>query len=93
MVALLLLVLAGSPLDAAKKHLAAGKLDDVLFDLDGKTFTDAEKPMAAQVLGSAARAGLDAKDYVLSLQFAQMALRLDKAEPLADVATVAASAT
>lgn len=83
MVALLLLVLAGSPLDAAKAHLAAGKLDDVLFDLDGKTFTDAEKPIAAQVLASAARAGLDAKDLVLSLQFAQMALRIDKAEPLA----------
>jgi glutaredoxin len=83
MVALLLLVLAGTPLDAAKKHLAAGKLDDVLFDLDGKTFGEKEKPDAAQVLASAARAGLDAKDYVLALQFAQMALRLDKAEPLA----------
>lgn len=83
MVGLLVLVLAGSPLDAAKQHLAAGKLDDVLFDLDGKTFSEAEKPLAAQVLASAARAGLDAKDLVLSLQFAQMALRLDKAEPLA----------
>ena len=33
-----------TPIDAAKRHLAAGKLDDVLFDLDGKTFPVAETP-------------------------------------------------
>jgi len=81
--ALLIVLLAGSPLDAAKQHLAAGKLDDVLFDLDGKTFAEAERPQAAAVLAEAARAGLEAKDLVLALQFAQMALRLEKKEPLA----------
>lgn len=81
--ALLALVLAAGPLDDAKKHLAAGKLDDVLFDLDGKTFAEAERPLAAAVLAEAARAGLEAKDLVLALQFAQMALRLDKKEPRA----------
>ncbi len=81
--ALMILVLAGSPLDAARRHLADGKLDDVLFDLDGKTFAEAERPLAASVLAAAARAGLEKKDFVLALQFAQMALRLDKKEPLA----------
>ena len=72
-----------SPIDAAKRHLAAGKLDDVLFDLDGKTFPVAERPGVAAVLAEAARAGLEANDLVLALQFAQMALRLDKNQPLA----------
>jgi glutaredoxin len=81
--ALLLLFLSGTPLDDARKHLAAGKLDDVLFDLDGKTFAENDRPLAAAVLAEAARAGLEAKDLVLALQFAQMALRLDKKEPLA----------
>ncbi len=72
-----------SPVDAAKKHLAAGKLDDVLFDLDGKTFPVAERPGVAAVLAEAARAGLETNDLVLALQFAQMALRLDKNQPLA----------
>ncbi|MDP1822214.1 MAG: glutaredoxin domain-containing protein [Archangium sp.] len=72
-----------SPLEAAKVHLAAGKLDDVLFDLDGKTFPPAERPAAAAVLAEAARSALESKDLVLALQFAQMALRLDKNQPLA----------
>lgn len=72
-----------SPLEAAKVHLAAGKLDDVLFDLDGKTFAPAERPAAAAVLAEAARSALESKDLVLALQFAQMALRLDKNQALA----------
>lgn len=80
---LLALAVAASPLDDAKAHLAAGKLDDVLFDLDGKSIPETDRPMAAAVLAEAARAGLQAKDLVLSLQFAQMALRFDAKEPLA----------
>jgi glutaredoxin len=73
----------GSPLDAAKEHLAAGKLDDVLFALDGKAFAPTDRPAAAAVLAEAARSALESKDLVLALQFAQMALRLDKNQPLA----------
>ena len=72
-----------APLEAAKRHLAAGKLDDVLFDLDGKTFPAPERAGVAAVLAEAGRAGLEANDLVLTLQFAQMALRLDKNQPLA----------
>lgn len=80
---LLLLLGAAPPLEAAKRHLAAGKLDEVLFELDGKTFPEAERAGAAGVLAEAARASLEAKDLVLALQFAQMALRIDKQQPLA----------
>jgi glutaredoxin len=76
-------VLAASPLDDAKAHLAAGKLDDVLFDLDGKSFPEDQRATAAAVLAEASRAALEAKDLVLSLQFAQMALRHDKKQALA----------
>ena len=80
---LTLLTATPSPVDAAKQHLAAGKLDDVLFDLDGKTFPEAERPAVAFLLADASRASLEAKDLVLALQFAQMSLRLDKRQTLA----------
>jgi glutaredoxin len=79
----LLLVLSAGPLDAAKRHLAEGKLDDVLFDFEGKSFTPAERPGAAALLADAATRAHDANDPVLALQFVQMALRLDKKQPLA----------
>lgn len=80
---LIVLTAAPSPVESAKQHLAAGKLDDVLFDLDGKTFPEAERPAVAFLLADASRASLEAKDLVLALQFAQMSLRLDKNQPLA----------
>jgi hypothetical protein len=85
MLAVLLLVLAAAPtpLTAAREHLAAGKLDDVLFDLDGKTLLDADKPAAAELLAKAGQAALQKGDPVMSLQFAQMALRLKPNETLA----------
>ena len=83
LLSLLALLVSATPLEDAKAHLAAGKLDDVLFDLDGKSIPAAERPTAAAVLAEAARAALQAKDLVLSLQFAQMALRFDAKEPLA----------
>lgn len=73
----LFLLLAATPLESAKEHLAAGKLDDVLFDLDGKKLGDDEKPQAAALLGDAAAAAVAKKDELLALQFAQMALKLD----------------
>jgi glutaredoxin len=72
-----------APLEAAKRHLAAGQLDEVLFDLDGKTFAAGERQGAADVLAEAARLGLEKNDEVLALQFAQMALRLDQKQALA----------
>lgn len=78
---LLLAVLAASPVDTAQQHLAAGKLDDVLFELEGKTFDASEKPKAVVLLAKATRAALDKKDDVLALQFAQMARKLDAKHP------------
>ncbi len=79
---LLLLLLAASPLEEAQAHLDAGKLDDVLFALEGKALSAAEKPKAAKLLGEAAKKALPADD-ILALQFAQMALKHDQAQPLA----------
>lgn len=77
MTALLLALLAASPLDAARTHLDAGKLDDVLFDLDGKPFDGEEKPRAAALLGEAAKKAFAKKDDLLALQFSAMALKLE----------------
>ncbi len=77
------LMLGASPVDEARAHLKAGKLDDVLFALDGKKLDGAEKAKGAQVLGEAAKAALEKKDPPLALQFAQMALKLDPKQTLA----------
>lgn len=74
---LLLLALSATPLETAQGHLKAGKLDDVLFALDGQTFTGDDKAKAATLLGDAAKAAVQKKDDLLALQFAQMALKLD----------------
>ena len=44
---LTLLVLAATPLETAQEHLKAGRLDEVLFALDGQSFSAADKPKAA----------------------------------------------
>lgn len=80
---LLLLALSATPLETAQSHLKAGKLDDVLFALDGQTFTADDKPKAASLLGDAAKAAVAKKDELLALQFAQMALKLDPKQPAA----------
>lgn len=80
MTSLLLLLLTAAPLDAARGHLEAGQLDDVLFDLDGKSVAEDEKPKAAALLGEAAQAAVKKADDLLALQFAQMALKLDPVE-------------
>lgn len=80
---ILLLALAASPLETAQGHLKAGKLDDVLFALDGQTFTGDDKPKAAALLGDAAKTAVQKKDELLALQFAQMALKLDPKQPAA----------
>jgi hypothetical protein len=82
-VVLLALAAAPTPLTSAREHLAQGKLDDVLFDLDGKALDDADKPAAAELLAKAGDAALGKGDAVMSLQFAQMALRLEGDEVLA----------
>jgi glutaredoxin len=71
---------AADPLQQAKDHLSAGKLDDVLFVVqDAKLKGDA----AADVLAEAGRQALEKKDDVLALQFVQMALRAKAKHPLA----------
>jgi glutaredoxin-like YruB-family protein len=76
----LALALAATPVDEAKAHLKAGRLDDVLFALDGKSFSDEERTRAAAVLGLAAEAANQKADALLALQFAQMALKLEPGE-------------
>jgi glutaredoxin len=88
---LLCLMLAASPLDEAKAHLDGGRLDDVLFALDGKTFEAADKPRAAALLGDAAKRATVKKDDLLALQFAAMALKLDPAQRQALEAAARAS--
>ena len=80
MTALLLLLLAAAPLDTARDHLKAGRFDDVLFALDGKTFEGADKARAATLLGEAAQGAMAKGDDFLALQFAQMALKLNPEE-------------
>ncbi len=77
LIAALMIVLSSSPaLESAKKHLAKGEASDVAFDLEGQTFSDAEKPEAAKVLAAASKSSLDAKDSVLALHCAQKAVKL-----------------
>lgn len=90
---LLLLLLAASPVDAAKAHLQKGQLDEVLFDLEGKKLTATEQPEAVKVLSAASRAALDAKDAVMAQHLAAMALKLDaKSTPALEAASRAALA-
>lgn len=74
---LALLLLAASPVDSAKAHLQKGQLDEVLFELEGKTLAATEKPEAVKVLAAASKAALEAKDAVMADHFAGMALKLD----------------
>ena len=78
-----LLLLAATPLEDGRTHLVQGKLDQVLFDLDGKRFEGPDRAAAADLMAQAGQQSLAAKDVVMAVQFAQMALRLDKAHPLA----------
>ena len=90
---LLLFLLAASPVDAAKAHLQKGQLDEVLFDLEGKKLGPAEQPEAVKVLSAASRAALEAKDAVMALHLASMALKLDaKSTPALEAASRAALA-
>ena len=91
MTALLLLLLAAAPLDTAREHLKAGRFDDVLFALDGKTFEGADKAKAATLLGEAAQGSMAKGDDFLALQFAQMALKLNPEEGRALEAAARAS--
>ncbi len=74
---LLLAMLAANPaVTTAKGHLEAGKLDDVLFALDGQKFEGADVAEASALLVKASAAAVKKKDDVLALQFAQMSLKL-----------------
>ena len=83
LVTLAALLLASAPLDEAKGHLKAGKVDEVFFALDGKTLPDGEKPEASRVLADAGKKALSAKDGVMALSLGKMAIKLDKTNVLA----------
>ena len=73
--ALALLIAASGPVLDAQKHLSQHKLDEVLFDLQGKKLDGANAKEAAQILGKAAIKSF--ADSLMSLRFAQMALKYD----------------
>lgn len=75
MILLLSLLLSASPIEDAQKHLEAGQLDEVLFDLDGKKLSAGEAKTAAVLLARAGAAALEKKDETFALQFAQMSLK------------------
>lgn len=72
-----------SALLKAQAHLESGAVEEVLFDLDGQTFQGADRAKAALVLARAARKSVEARDGILGLQLAQMALKHDPAQALA----------
>jgi glutaredoxin len=79
----LVVCLAAGPPDAlgrAKKHLAAGALDDVLVDVQEAPVTGAA---FAELLAEAGRQALEKEDDVLALHFVQVALRASARHPLA----------
>jgi glutaredoxin len=82
---LVVLALAATPppVARAQAHLDSGALEEVLFDLDGKSFQGAEAAQASLVLARAARKSVEARDGVLGLQLAQMSLKQDANQPLA----------
>ena len=71
----LLLVLGASPLTEAAAHLKDGKFEELLFDLEGNAQSESDRPKAAHLLAQAAQGALTAKDALLALQLAQMALQ------------------
>jgi glutaredoxin len=71
---------AKDPLEAAKRLLAQGKLDEVLFEIEDAA---SKAPGAVDVLAEAGRQSVEKNDQVLALQFAQRALRFDARHPLA----------
>ena len=75
-----LALLAVSALSSAKAHLAAGKLDKVLIDLEEPHGAPAGE---ARVLTAAAEQAHARKDEPLALQLAQVALRRDPSQPRA----------
>ena len=78
--------LAATPaeaLAAAKAHLAADKLDDVLFALEGQKFDGPLKAQAAGLYAQAAKRSLAQKDAVMAIQFAESAVKQVDDTPLA----------
>ena len=83
----LALTLAASPqedaLRAARDHLQKDQLDQVLFDLEKQPFQGAQAKEAASLLSRAGKRSVEQGDPIMAIQFVQMALRSNDAEPLA----------
>jgi glutaredoxin len=90
---IILLLLAAEPasLTAAKGHLKAGKLDEVLFDLQNQKFEGKDKESAADVLAQTASKSLAANDDLMALQLAQMSLSYAQTQPIANEVAARAS--
>ena len=67
----------------ARAHLQAGRIDEVLFSLQGVKPEGELKALAAAVLAEAGAHALGARDDFMALQLAQMALGHDPALPRA----------
>jgi glutaredoxin len=81
-VTLLCLVLSISPaLGDAKKHLEAGKIDDVFLALENQKLAPDEKAPAADLLARASVVALEKKDGVMALSLAELALKHHKDHP------------
>lgn len=90
---LVLLVLAAEPasLAAARAHLKANQVDEVLFDLKGQKFEGKDKGAAAELLAQAASKSLTANDDVMALQLSQMALSHLQSQPVGNEVAARAS--
>jgi glutaredoxin len=70
-------------LDKARADLAANRLDDVVLDIQDAQLSSADEGPAADLLAEASERSTQGGDKVLALQFAQMALRIQKNHPRA----------
>ena len=81
-VSLLCLVLSVSPaLGEAKKHLEAGKIDDVFLALENQKLSPEDRGPAADLLARASVAALEKKDGVMALSLSELALKQNKDHP------------
>lgn len=78
-------------LESVRGHVERGELDEALLLLEGKAFTEPERPEAARLMAEAARLALRSDDFLVALHLAQMAQRNNENEPLA--AEIAARAS
>ena len=70
-----------SPLEQAKKHFEAGKVDDVFLDLEHQKLPASDLIPAADLLTRASRKARDGNDNVMAMSLADLALKLSAEHP------------